>query len=298
MRVAAVDIGTNTVRLLVADLAAGRVTDVERRVEIVGLGRGVDATGVLGEEAMERTVGVLGWFDQAIRGHGVRRVRAVATSASRDALNSEDFFDRVEAVLGVRPDLLSGTEEADLTFRGAIAGSGGGGSSLVIDPGGGSTEFVYGSDRPTAISSVDIGSVRLTERMLPERPASTERVEAAVAAVRELFASVDLPEVPDRVVGVAGTFTSLAAITLGLPEHDRALVHGTSLSLHALDLHVARLATMTVEETAAIPPLDPGRAPVILAGAIVAREAVRRSGREAVIVSESDLLDGVALGLE
>ncbi|MEX1208312.1 MAG: Ppx/GppA phosphatase family protein [Acidimicrobiia bacterium] len=294
---AAIDIGTNTVRLLVADLVGDGLVDVERRTEIVGLGRGVDATGRFDPGRVEHALAVLTDYAARLRFHGVSQVRAVATSATRDAEDASDFLDRVAGVLGFRPELIDGIEEAALSFRGATAALLGLHPTLVIDPGGGSTEFVLGAAAPDYSVSLDIGSVRLTERLLPERPASPDRVTAAAAEVAEIFGLVRLPTSPARVIGVAGTFTSLAAISLGLDPYDREAVHGSALTMADLDRLVDRLSGLTVEETAAIPSLEPKRAPVLLGGAIVAREAVRVSGLDSVTVSEADLLDGMVLAL-
>jgi len=296
VRVGAVDIGTNTVRLLVADVAEGEFEDIERLVEIVGLGRGVDATGRFDSGRVEAALAVLRDYGARASAHGVEILRAVATSATRDAEDGLNFLEEAAEALGHRVELISGLDEAGLAFRGAVRGLPPA-TSLVIDPGGGSTEFVLGRDAPDYSVTIDIGSVRLTERLLPERPASTERVSEVAGEVEEMFGLVRLPSVSDRVIGVAGTFTSLAAIAAGLDAYDSDIVHGSILTLDGLDRLVAHLSTLTVEETAAIPSLDPRRAPVLLAGAIVAREALRVSGREETMVSEHDLLDGIVMGL-
>jgi exopolyphosphatase/guanosine-5'-triphosphate,3'-diphosphate pyrophosphatase len=297
VRVGAVDIGTNTVRLLIAELDDGRLLDLERHTEIVGLGRGVDATGRFDPERIDHALAVLATYAERLRVHGVSRARAVATSATRDAGDGPEFLDRAASVLGLRPELIDGIEEAALSFRGATAALPGERPTLVIDPGGGSTEFVLGTSLPDYSVSLDIGSVRLTERLLPERPATADRVAAAAEEVAEIFAIVRLPTAPARVIGVAGTFTSLAAISLDLDAYDRNAVHGSTLTIEDLERLVDRLAQLTVEETAAIPSLEPKRAPVLLGGAIVAREAVRVSGLDSVTVSEADLLDGIVLAL-
>ena len=297
MRVGAIDIGTNTVRLLVADVADGAIAVVERRAEVVALGEGVDRWGRLADEAIARTVARLAEYRAITAAHGVERLRVVATSASRDADNSEDFLDQAERVLGVRPEVIGGDEEAALSFRGATSGLPGPGPTLVIDQGGGSTEFVVGDIEPVAFTSVDIGSVRLTERLFPDHPASDEQVAAAAAVVAAMFASVAIPLAPVRAIGVGGTFTSLAAVHLGLTAYDPTLVHGSILTVDDLDELVTTLTRLTVDETQAIPSLEPGRAPVLLGGAVVAREAARRSGLEEIIVSETDLLDGIAMQL-
>lgn len=296
MRVGAVDIGTNTVRLLVAEIGDGGVEEVERSVEIVGLGRGVDATGRFDPDRVEAALAILGDYGARASALGAERVRAVATSATRDAEDGLDFLERAAEVLGHHVEVITGIDEAALAFRGAIFGLPEA-TSLVVDPGGGSTEFVLGRDEPRYSVTIDIGSVRLTERLLPERPATPERMAEVAGEVAEMFGLVRLPSEPERVIGVAGTFTSLAAISLGLDEYNPNIVHGSTLSLDDLDRLVAHLSTLTVEETAAIPSLDPRRAPVLLGGAIVAREALRLSGRSEATVSEHDLLDGIVLGL-
>jgi exopolyphosphatase/guanosine-5'-triphosphate,3'-diphosphate pyrophosphatase len=240
---------------------------------------------------------VLAAYGTALRSAGAERVLAVATSATRDAANRDEFLDAAEGVLGVRPEVISGDAEARLSFRGATAGLPGPAPYLVIDPGGGSTEFVLGESVPGFVASVDIGSVRITERALPGRPAPHSDLLAAASSVEAMFRAVDLPDTPGTVVGVGGTYTSLAAIALDLPRYDRLQVHRSVLSLDDLTSLAARLAGLTIEETAAIPSLDPARAPVILGGAIVAEAALRRSGRREVTVSEADILDGIALRL-
>lgn len=297
MRVAAVDVGTNSTRLLIADPHDGGLRWVERRVVVTGLGRGVDAGGRLSADAVDRTVGVLAAYGTAISGAGVDRVLAVATSAARDADNRDEFLDRAEAVLGVRPEVIDGETEARLSFRGATAGLERAAPYLVIDPGGGSTEFVYGGDEPDYVRSVDIGSVRVTERSLAERPVPLADLVAAAAGVEALFHDIELPGEPATVVGVGGTYTSLAAIALDLPRYDRLQVHHSVLSLGVLGGLVARLAELSIEETASIPSLDPARAPVLLGGAVVGEAALRRSGRREITISEADILDGVALRL-
>jgi exopolyphosphatase/guanosine-5'-triphosphate,3'-diphosphate pyrophosphatase len=199
--------------------------------------------------------------------------------------------------LGFRPDVLDGATEARLGFRGATMGIGRPAPFLMIDPGGGSTEFVFGTDSPESVHSVDIGSVRLTERALAERPVDRAQLLAAAGVVDAVLAAVSLPGTPGTVIGVGGTFTSLSAIVLGLQTYDRSRVHGSVLTLGDLGRMVELLASMTVAETALIPSLDPARAGVILGGAVVAEAALRRSGRDEAVVSETDILDGVALSL-
>lgn len=297
MRVAAVDIGTNSTRLLIADLEGGAVEEVSRRVVVTGLGQGVDSGRLLGEDAMVRTLEVLASYGADIDATGAERARAVATSATRDAGNSAEFLDRAALALGFRPDVVDGATEARLGFRGATSQIDRPAPFLMIDPGGGSTEFVFGTDVPLSVHSVDIGSVRLTERALPNRPADQGEILAAAGAADAVLASVELPGVAGTVIGVGGTYTSLAAIALGLGAYDRRRVHGSVLTLDTLGAMVEMLAGLTIDETAAIPSLDPARAGVILGGAVVAEAALRRSGCDEIVVSENDILDGIALSL-
>ncbi len=295
MRVAAGDIGTNSTRLLIAEVAGDRVLPVQRRVVVTGLGAGVDRTGRLAEEAVARTLEVLAGYRAMARAAGVAVLRVVATAAVRAADgNRAEFLDRAEAALGVRPEVITGREEAVLSFEGATGGVAGPAPFLVVDVGGGSTEFVFGTSTPEAVGSVDLGSRRVTERYLTALPSSPAELAAARRAAAEAFAGVALPGVPGTVVGVGGTYTALGAIALGLAVYDPARVHGSVVSLPALDALADRLAGMTLEETAGLPSLDPARAPVLLGGAVVSAEALRRSGRGEVVVSEADLLDAIA----
>jgi exopolyphosphatase/guanosine-5'-triphosphate,3'-diphosphate pyrophosphatase len=302
LRIAAVDIGTNSVRLLVADHRAAdlfegrRLEWKDRRVTVTRLGQGVDGARSLDEAAIGRTIAVLAGYGEAIRAWDVDGAVAVATSAARDAANRNDFLDRAQLALGFRPRVISGEEEAELSFRGATIGISGPPPYLVVDPGGGSTEFVQGVGHPDYSVSIDIGSVRLTERHLPTRPAGPDHMAAARAEVDRLLQDVKLTTAPGTVVGVGGTFTSLGAMSAELPAYDPSVVNGTVLAVETLSGLVARLAIMSIDETAAIPALDPARAGVILGGAIVAERALRRVGGASVVVSESDILDGLAMG--
>lgn len=280
---AAIDIGTNSMRLLLVD-DDGR--DIVRLARVTGLGRGVDATRRLDPEAVRRTLEVFDQFGRLCDAHDVSRRRAVATSATRDAENRDEFLDLAEELLGVRPEVIDGTEEARLAYTGATLGRTG--SFVVVDIGGGSTEFVTEDEQ----FSVDMGSVRLTDRLLPDRPVEYDTVETAIEHVEGLFAGVDLT-VGRPVIGVAGTWTSLAAISL---EREGS-IHDATIDRITVERLVVRLSAMTVEQTATLPGLDPARAPVILAGAVIAREAMRRLGALVVTVSERDLLDGVVAAL-
>jgi exopolyphosphatase/guanosine-5'-triphosphate,3'-diphosphate pyrophosphatase len=212
----------------------------------------------------------------------------------RAAGDREEFLDRAEAAFGIRPEVISGEEEAVLGFEGATGGRAGTGPCLVIDVGGGSTEFVFGSGRPEVVASVDLGSRRVTERFLAHHPCLPGELAEARRAAAAAFAGVVLPALPSTVVGLGGTFTSQAALHLGLKVYDSARVHGTVVTQAALDTLAERLATMSLEEIAGLPSLDPVRAPVLLGGAVASAEALRRSGTAEVVVSEADLLDGIA----
>lgn len=285
MRVGVVDIGTNSMRLLVT----GEGGEEGRWVEVTGLGRGVDRNGALGTEEMERTIEALRRFGRLLDTHGVDRRAAMATSATRDASNREEFLDLAEQALGVRPGVISGEREGALAYAGAVSDMPPG-AYLVVDIGGGSTELVT-EEGPV---SVDIGSVRLTDRLLSHRPASPSELASAAAHVVSLLEG--LPAAEGRpVIGVAGTWTSLAAIDLDLPAYDPEQVHHHVVTAERLAKLVDLLAGMTVEETAAIPSLDPGRAPVILAGGLIAREVLSVLGVDEAIVSEHDTLDGLAM---
>lgn len=298
MRVAAVDIGTNSVRLLVADRRPDEISAVQRRAVVTRLGREVDATGRLHPDAVAETVDTLRVYRKIIEAEGAVSVTAVATSAVRDAQNRAVFLERVEAALGARPRAIEGDEEARLSFRGVTAGLRADGPVLVIDPGGGSTEFVIGRHEPDYVISVNTGSVRVTERHLPEHPAAEAHVAKAIADVDGSMADVRLPVRPVVVAGVGGTFTSLAAILLDLPAHDPTEVHLSRFPASDFAEIVERLASLTVEETAAIPSLDPARAPVLLGGAVVASRALAKAEADEVVVSEADILDGIVLETE
>lgn len=301
MRVAAVDIGTNTARLLVAEVEPGALLPpsirwLDRRSTVTRLGAGVDASGLLDAAAIQRTVDTLSVYGDAIANWNCEAIRAVATSATRDAANRDLFLDRAELAIGARPDVVGGEEEARLAFGGTTRGVEGPGPFLVIDPGGGSTEFVLGTTAPDYAKSVDIGSVRLSERLFPDRPASPDQVAAARAHVDELLgAQITLPVHPAVVLGVGGTYTSLAAIHLGLAAYDSDAVHGTVVDRVALHEMTDRIAGLTIAETEAIPSLDPARAPVLLGGAVVAERALFHVGAATIVTSEQDILDGIAL---
>lgn len=291
MSVAAIDIGSNSVRLLVLDDGGNQLV---RQTVVTALGRGVDATGRFRDDTVAATLDLMQSYANEMSDHGVARMRAVATSASRDAENGTELMDAIGGIIGTRPEIISGDEEAELAFAGATATINGEPPYLVIDIGGGSTEFVFGGTEPTYAASVDIGSVRLTDRKLPDRPPLSTQLSEASAHVDAEFSTVELPGSPRTVIGVAGTFTSLGAIALGLDHHNRDAVHGSVLSRTKIKGLVADFSLLTVEETAAIPALDPRRAPMILAGAVLADRAGAVAQTDAIVVSEYGLLNALA----
>ncbi|MCC2322723.1 Ppx/GppA family phosphatase [Cellulomonas xiejunii] len=309
-RVAAIDCGTNSIRLLVADVdpAAGTLVDLERSNEVVRLGQGVDRTGLLAPEALERTLSATRRYHEVCQRLGVEAVRFVATSATRDARNREDFVAGVRDALGVEPEVVAGDEEARLSFRGAtgVLASRYDGPFLVVDLGGGSTELVLGTDAPEAAVSMDVGSVRLTERHLHDDPPTPAQVAAADADVRAaLDAAAAVVPLGRTVtlVGLAGSVTTLTAHALGLDHYDRTRIDGAVLGVDDVLASCEDMLARTREQRAALPYLHPGRVDVIGAGALVWREVVRRVRGEVaaaggelthVVTSEHDILDGIA----
>jgi exopolyphosphatase/guanosine-5'-triphosphate,3'-diphosphate pyrophosphatase len=303
VRVAAIDCGTNSIRLLVADSdGIGPVRDAVREMRIVRLGQDVDRTGRLAAAAIERTRLALVDYTVAIRDLGAERVRMVATSATRDASNRAEFVAMVHATLGVEPEVISGTEEAALSFAGAVGGLPGvTGSVLVADIGGGSTELVRGDATGVLNSfSMNVGCVRMTERHLRDDPPTPAQVAATVAdlqsALAEAALHVDVHSA-GTLVGVAGTVTTLAAIALELDRYDADAIHGSLLSAAAVDAVTERLLAMTHAQRAALPVMHPGRVDVIGGGALVLRTVMRDIAAAEVVVSEHDILDGIAASL-
>ncbi|RDI52820.1 Ppx/GppA phosphatase family protein [Nocardia mexicana] len=311
-RVAAVDCGTNSIRLLIADVGADKqLSDVHREMRIVRLGQGVDATGELNSEAIERTRIALHDYVDRMLDAGVTRVRMVATSATRDARNRDDFFTAAAAELGrvvpgAQAEVITGDEEARLSFSGAVGElSSAEGPFVVVDLGGGSTEVVLGNSHGVeAAYSADIGCVRITERCLHGNPPTPEEVVSArfFAAQRLAQAFGVVPvERAHTWVGVAGTMTTIAAVALNLPEYDSERVHLTRLSLEELRAVCHRLVKMDHDERAALGPMHPGRVDVIGGGAVIsevlADELARRAGIGELIVSEHDILDGIAMSI-
>jgi exopolyphosphatase/guanosine-5'-triphosphate,3'-diphosphate pyrophosphatase len=315
VRVGAVDCGTNSIRLLVADIdpATGALTDILRRMEVVRLGYGVDRTGRIDPEAMARTLAMAREYAAQCEGLGAAAMRFVATSASRDASNAQEFVDGVReafAAFGTAPEVVTGAEEASLSFRGAtgdVAAAGIEGPYLVVDLGGGSTEFVTGTTTVEASRSVDIGCVRMTERHLHSDPPTQAEVEAATAdieaAVADALTVVDVSDVR-ALVGLAGSVTTVTAQALALPTYDPRRIHLAVTPTPQMRAAARELLAMTRAQRAALPFMHPGRVDVIGAGAlvwdVVIREVADRTGRGdalTVVSSEHDILDGIALGV-
>jgi len=314
-RVAAIDCGTNSIRLLVADAAPGpdgrpRLTDVHREMRIVRLGQGVDATGVLNPGAIERTRVALADYVAILREAGAERVRMVATSATRDAANRDDFFGMVRDTLGTDAEVISGDTEARLSFTGAVGDlTAEDGPFVVVDVGGGSTEVVLGSRddgdvRVHAARSVDIGCVRITERCLrSDPPTDEERAAARELAQRTLAQAFEVVPVEQARtwVGVAGTVTTLSAVSLNLPKYDPEKIHLSRLDLPELHRVADELLTRNRDQRMEYGAMHPGRVDVIGGGALIvevlADELAKRAGITELVVSEHDILDGIALSL-
>ena len=291
MRVAAIDQGTNTTRLVIADIEDGELEEVAKRVEITRLGEGVDSRRRLLPLPITRVRNVLTEYRREAERLGAERILLVATSAVRDAENGEAFLGEIEWSSGFVTRLLAGDEEAELTYRGAAEGRPG--ATLVVDPGGGSTEFVVGKGGDVSSrASVDIGSVRLTERFLHSDPPTADEIDAAAEYVR-----AGLPPAPDvdYAIGVAGTITTLAALDLGLDEPEGLGTHGHRLTLDAVRAQRERLAALALDERRRLPGLHPERAPVIIAGAVLVEQVLEQFGLDAIEVSERDILHGAAL---
>jgi len=303
-RVAAIDCGTNSVRLLVADVdrAAGRLSDVDRRLEIVRLGQGVDATGRLATTALARTFRVLRSYQQIIGEASASAVRLVATSATRDAANAGEFVAGIRGILGIEPEVLSGEDEALLSFTGATAElTREAAPYLVTDIGGGSTEFVLGDPGAvTAAVSVNIGCVRMTERHLRHDPPGDDEIAAARA---DIDAALDvvagkIPVSEARtLVGLAGSVTTVAALVLRLESYRAERIHHSLVSAEAVREVAASLLAQTRAERARLPVMHPGRVDVIGGGALVLTRIMDRFGFGEVLVSEHDILDGLAWSL-
>lgn len=299
MRIAVIDIGTNTTRLLVAEVSGGGYREIDRKLRFTRLGAGIDEGKQIAPTSLKRTLSAVAEYCALCGEYGVDAIRAAGTSAVRDATNREELLDGVAKLTGGEAEVLSGTEEARLTFMGATADLGAP-RCFVVDIGGGSTEFVLGEpgEEPRASASADIGSVRLTERHLRSDPPATEEIlilESAIDAALEEVA-VELGEVSGaRLVGVAGTVTSLAALHLDVKEYRPDDTHGLRMARSQIDRLYRRLASSTLEERRREPALPPGRADVIVAGASILARIMRRFGFDSVRVSERDILDGLVL---
>ncbi len=301
MRVAAIDCGTNSIRLLIADIDGGNFREVVRDMEIVRLGQGVDQTGQFHPDAISRTLAAVDKFAAEIAKRGVEKIRFCATSATRDATNRHLFVDGVRERLGIEPEVISGDEEAALSFAGAIKDlNPSDGPFLVVDIGGGSTEFVFGTSTVEAARSVNIGCVRMTERHFESDPASNQQIEAAridiQAAIAQAAEVVPITKAT-TLVAVAGTATTVAAAALDLPEYDRYAIHLSRVSAQQTHDAATMFATKNREQRLALGYMHPGRVDVIAAGSLVLSEIVKATGAAEFVASESDILDGMAYSL-
>jgi exopolyphosphatase/guanosine-5'-triphosphate,3'-diphosphate pyrophosphatase len=300
--IASLDLGTNSTRVLVARPTDGGLDVLDRRNTITRLGQGVGASGRLAPEAIERTLDCLRAYHEILDRHGVERVRVAATSASRDAANRDEFLDAVEELIGTRPELLSGDEEGRLSFRGATGElDPATGPFLVVDIGGGSTELIVGTDRVEGVMSVDIGCVRLTEKFLLHDPPQPEELTACISLSETYLDDVvrDIPAVAEArtLVGLAGTITTVAAVEIGLETYDRDRIHHFHLTHDAAEDVFRTLATESRADRIHNPGLEEARADVIVAGCCVLVAVFRHFGFDEMIVSEADILDGLALSL-
>jgi exopolyphosphatase / guanosine-5'-triphosphate,3'-diphosphate pyrophosphatase len=299
---AAIDCGTNAIRLLIAAVDSNKVSDRLREMRTVRLGEGVDATGEFSNMALERTFAACREYAELLMQYEIKELRFVATSASRDVSNRDVFITGVKEILGVEPEVISGDQEAELSYRGALSGLDVKGPVLVADIGGGSTEFVTTlADRSLVSESVNIGCVRMTERYLQSDPPTQQEVEAATRDIRnqiELIARTVPIRTETTFIGLAGSVTTVAAMALGLHEYDADLIHGSALSMEEVDAVTNELLHMTRAQRAELGFMHPGRVDVIGGGALVLRESMRLLGFTQVVVSEKDLLDGVVIALK
>ena len=298
MRVAAIDCGTNSIRLLIADIEGNAFREVIRDMEIVRLGQGVDQTGQFHPDAIARTLAAVDKFAAEIAKRGVQKIRFCATSATRDATNRDLFVDGVRERLGIEPEVISGEEEAALSFAGAIQDlDPSEGPFLVVDIGGGSTEFVFGTATVEAAKSVNIGCVRMTERHFENDPATAHQIEAARVDIQEAIAKAAalVPITQAKtLVAVAGTATTVAAAALNLDRYDRYAIHLARISANHVHEASHMFLTKTREERLTLGYMHPGRVDVIPAGALVLSEIMKATGATEFVASESDILDGMA----
>lgn len=296
--VAAIDCGTNSIRLLIATETPTGLVDVDREMRIVRLGQGVDRTGRLADAAVERTLAAVREYQERISHHDVDRIRFVGTSAMRDANNGKQLMDSVEAIIGVRPEIIPGAEEAALSFRGAVSSLTAPAPRMIVDIGGGSTEFVFGGDTPEAAISIDMGSVRVTERFGSDFGAAAQWIDRKLDVAES---TVDFTRL-GSLVGVAGTVTTLAAHSLGATGYQPELTHGKFLTWEQWNAAADFMMDQPVEVKAALPFMPQGRADVIGAGALIWQRIIHRVAQRTpelggAYVSEHDILDGIALSL-
>lgn len=301
MRVGVVDCGTNSIRLLIADIEGNNFREVTRQMQVVRLGQGVDETNQFHPDAISRTFAAVDLYAAEIARRGVEKLRFCATSATRDALNRAIFVDGVKERLGIEPEVISGEEEARLSFAGATREFNKADAPfLVVDIGGGSTEFVFGSDSVDSAISVNIGCVRMTERHFQSDPPTHDEIAIARRDIQNAidiaYASVDIKSAK-TLVAVAGTATTVAAAALDLPEYDRYAIHLSHISADQVHSTSNRFLTMTRDERAALGYMHPGRVDVIGAGSLVLSEIMKATGAKEFVASENDILDGMAWSL-
>jgi exopolyphosphatase / guanosine-5'-triphosphate,3'-diphosphate pyrophosphatase len=301
MRVGVVDCGTNSIRLLIADIEGNNFREVTRQMQVVRLGQGVDETNQFHPDALERTFAAVDLYAAEIVRRGVEKIRFCATSATRDATNRNIFIDGVKERLGIEPEVISGDEEARLSFAGATREfNRTDGPFLVVDIGGGSTEFVLGTDTVESAISVNIGCVRMSERHFHNDPPTADEVTIARSDIQNAIdiasASVDIKSAK-TLVCVAGTATTVAAAALNLPEYDRHAIHLSRISADQVHAVSDRFSTMTRDERAALGYMHPGRVDVITAGSLVLSKIVKATGAKEFVASENDILDGMAWSL-
>ena len=300
-RVAAIDCGTNSIRLLIADIAGGNFREIYRTMEIVRLGQGVDKNKAFHPDALDRTLKATALFAEEIARRGVERMRFCATSATRDATNREHFIDGVKSLLGVAPEVISGEEEAALSFKGATKELRGVGAPyLVIDIGGGSTEFVFGSERVEFAKSQNIGCVRMSERHFSSIPPQAEEIAGAKADIDEAIkGAAEIVPITEAktLIAVAGTATTVAAAALGLSTYDRHSIHLSRISAEKTHQVSEMFLSLNRDEIAALGYMHPGRVDVIGAGSLVLSRIMALTGAKEFVASESDILDGMAWSL-
>ncbi len=300
-RVAAIDCGTNSIRLLIADVTDQGMREVTRQMEVVRLGEDVDTTGQFKVEAVQRTLKVVARYSDEMRRRGVERVRFCATSATRDASNREIFISGVNELLGITPEVIPGVEEAALSFLGATAEmASADGPFLVVDIGGGSTEFVFGTDSVEKAVSVNIGCVRMHERHLRSNPVVKSELAAAIADIDDAIsrASKEVPITEAKtLIAVAGTATTVAAAALDLDSYDRYAIHLARIPAEEVHRIAHQFQGSSTEQIAALPYMHPGRVDVITAGSLVLSRTMLATGATNFVASESDILDGIAITL-